>query len=74
MMSSDGNTCEFPAQRPVMQSFDVFFDLRLNKQLNKNPDTDDLRHYCTHNDIIVMNAGHPRECAYGVHFSVHCCD
>ena len=27
--------CEFPAQRPVMQSFDVFFDLRLNKQLSK---------------------------------------
>ena len=26
---------EFPAQRPVPQSFDVFFDLRLNKRLNK---------------------------------------
>ena len=26
---------EFPAQRPVMQSFDVFFDLRLNKRLSK---------------------------------------
>ena len=26
---------EFPAQRPVTQSFDVFFDLRLNKQLSK---------------------------------------
>ena len=24
---------EFPAQRPVTQDFDVFFDLRLNKQL-----------------------------------------
>ena len=24
---------EFPAQRPVTPSFDVFFDLRLNKQL-----------------------------------------
>ena len=24
-------TGEFPAQRPVTQSFDVFFDLRLNK-------------------------------------------
>ena len=23
---------EFPEQRPVMRSFDVFFDLRLNKQ------------------------------------------
>ena len=26
---------EFPAQRPVMRSFDVFFDLRLNQQLSK---------------------------------------
>ena len=28
-------TDEFPSQRPVMQSFDVFFDLRLNKRLRK---------------------------------------
>ena len=28
-------TCEFPPQIPVMQSFDVFFDLRLNKRVNK---------------------------------------
>ena len=26
---------EFPAQRPVARSFDVFFELRLNKQLSK---------------------------------------
>ena len=26
---------EFPAQRPVARSFDVFFDLRLNKPLSK---------------------------------------
>ena len=26
---------EFPAQRPVTRSFDVFFDLRLNQQLSK---------------------------------------
>ena len=26
---------EFPAQRPVGRSFDVFFDLRLNKRLSK---------------------------------------
>ena len=26
---------EFPAQRPVTQSFDVFFDLRLNKRMKK---------------------------------------
>ena len=28
-------TGEFPAQRPVTQSFDVFFDLRLDKRLSK---------------------------------------
>ena len=32
-------TGEFPAQRPVTRSFDVFFDLRLNKWLSKQ-----LRH------------------------------
>ena len=26
---------EFPSQRPVMRSFDVFSDLRLNKRLSK---------------------------------------
>ena len=26
---------EFPTQRPVMRSFDVYFDLRPNKRLNK---------------------------------------
>ena len=28
---------EFPTQRPVTRNFDVFFDLRLNKRLNKQP-------------------------------------
>ena len=51
MMSSNGNffrvtgpLCgeftgpgEFPTQRPVTRSFDVFFDLRLNKRLSKQP-------------------------------------
>ena len=26
---------EFPAQRPVTQSFDVFFELHMNKRLSK---------------------------------------
>ena len=45
MTSSNGNIfrvtghlCgKFPAQRPVTRSFDVFFDLRLNKRLSKQP-------------------------------------
>ena len=28
---------EFPTQRPVMRTFDVFFDLRLNQRLRKQP-------------------------------------
>ena len=28
---------EFPTQKPVTRSFDVFFDLCLNKRLNKQP-------------------------------------
>ena len=28
---------EFPTQRPVTRNFDVFFDLRLNKRLSKQP-------------------------------------
>ena len=28
---------EFPTQKPVTQSFDVFFDLHLNKRLSKHP-------------------------------------
>ena len=28
---------EFPTQRPVTRSIDVFFDLRLNKRLSKQP-------------------------------------
>ena len=28
---------EFPSQRPVTRSFDVFFDLRLDKRLSKQP-------------------------------------
>ena len=28
-------TGEFPAQRPVTRSFNIFFDLRLNKRFSK---------------------------------------
>ena len=42
---------EFPSQRPVTRSFDVFFDLRLNKRLSE---ADDLRRHRAHDDVIVM--------------------
>ena len=40
---------EFPSQRPVTQSFDVFFDLCLNKRLSKQS-----RRNHAHFDVIVM--------------------
>ena len=62
MTSSNGNIfrvtghlCgEIPAQRPVMWSFDVFFDLRLNENLINNREAGDLRRYRAHYDVIVM--------------------
>ena len=44
-------TREFPAQRPVTRSVDVFFDLRLDKRLSE---AGDLRHHRAHYDVIVM--------------------
>ena len=37
---------EFPAQRPVARSFDVFFE--------NNRETGDLRRHRTHYDVTVM--------------------
>ena len=38
----------------MTRSFDVFFDLRLNKRWVNNHEADDLRHHRTHYDVIVM--------------------
>ena len=46
-------TGEFLSHRPVTRSFDVFFDLRLNKRLSKQ-DAGDLRRHCGHYDVTVM--------------------
>ena len=45
---------EFPAQRPVTRSFDIFFDLHLNKRLSKQ--AGDLRCYRAHYDVSVMGS------------------
>ena len=42
---------EFPAQRPVTRSFDVFFDLHPDKRLSKQCD---LRHHRGHCDVTLM--------------------
>ena len=45
---------EFPAQRAVTRSFDVFFDLHPNKRLSKPRRGGDLRRYRAPFDVTVM--------------------
>ena len=47
-------TGEFPTQRPVTRSFDVYFDLRPNEHWVNNGEAGDLRRYLAHYDVIVM--------------------
>ena len=47
-------TGEFPSQRPVTRSLDVFFDLRLNKRLGKLVGAGDLKRHRAHYDVTVM--------------------
>ena len=49
-------TGEFPTQRPVTRSIDVFFDLRLNKRLSKQQEAGDLRHHHAHYDVILRQS------------------
>ena len=50
-------TSEFPAQRPVTRSFDIFFDLRLNKWLSRahNYEAGNLRRHRAHCDVTAMD-------------------
>ena len=50
-----GITGEFPAQKPVTPSFDVFFDLRPNKRLSKQSWAGDLRRHRVYYDVTVIN-------------------
>ena len=47
-------TGELPSQRPVTRSFDVFFDLRVNKRLSKQSWAGDLKRHCAQYDVIVI--------------------
>ena len=47
-------TDEFPSQRPVTRTFDVFFGLCLNKGWANNRDTGDLRRHRAHYDVTVV--------------------
>ena len=59
-------TSEFPSQRPVTRSFDVFFDLRLNKRLRKQS----IRRWCgrpsgslwRHCDEIMIGSWYREQC------------
>ena len=53
---------EFPSQRPVTRSFDVFFDLRLNKRLSKQSwgwwfETPSLSLWRHRNGLLTMQRG-----------------
>ena len=48
-------TVELPAQRSVTRSFDVCFDLRLNKGWVHNREAGDLRRHRAHYDVTVMS-------------------
>ena len=45
---------EFPTQRPVTRSLDVYFNLRPNKRLSKQREAGDLRRNRVHYDVVVM--------------------
>ena len=47
-------TGEFPTQRPVMRSFDVFFDMCLINVWINNREAGDVRRYLAHYDATVM--------------------
>ena len=47
-------TDEFPAQRPVTRSYEVFFDLSLNKRLSKQSEAADLRRHRAYYDVTLM--------------------
>ena len=72
---------EFPTQRPVTRSFDVFFDLHLNNDWVNNGEAGDLRRHRAHYDVIVMpqhaitwtNANPKRCMVLKLHFTFPLC-
>ena len=55
---------EFPSQRLGTQSFQVFFDLRPNKQLSKQWSCLCLRHLRAHYDVTVIAPSYVRGTLY----------
>ena len=63
---------EFPAQRPVTRSFDVFFDLCVINGCENNRKAGDLRRYRAHYDVIVMSVARVHGNAYPITLSRLC--
>ena len=51
-------TGEFPSQRPVTRSFDVFFDLCMNNGWINTRDAGYLRRHCADYDVTVIGFNH----------------
>ena len=47
-------TGEFPAQRPMMRGFDVFFDMCLNNGWVTNREAGDLGRHRAHYDVMAL--------------------
>ena len=47
-------TGEFPSQKPLTRSFDIFFDLRLKNRWANKRGAGDLRRHRAHYDVIEM--------------------
>ena len=70
---------EFPSQRPVMQSFGVFFDMCLNKRLSKQSwgwwfETPSLSLWCHCNDhgSIKLSCNHPHIQMLSINKNINC--
>ena len=57
-------TGEFPTQRPVTWSFDVFFDLHLKNGCVNNRKPGDLRRHRGHYDVTVMKIIFNKSCVF----------
>ena len=62
---------EFPTQRPVTRSFDVYFDLRLNKRLSKQSwgwwfETPSRQLWCHRNRMRMYNVTITSDCLWKI--------
>ena len=62
-------TGEFPIQRSMTRSFDVFFDLCLNKRWSKHRKAGNLRRHRGHYGVTVMKCWYRLQYNFITHFS-----